>query len=86
MRKPLFLTLLLSLILSFARADGGMWIPLFLSQNEAEMQQLGFHLTADDIYSINHNSMKDAIVLFGSGCTAELISSLKFLAQKPFCR
>ena len=85
MRKPLFLTLLLSLILSFARADGGMWIPLFLSQNEAEMQQLGFHLTADDIYSINHNSMKDAIVLFGSGCTAELISSKGLLLTNHHC-
>ena len=85
MRKPIFLTLLLSLILSFARADGGMWIPLFLSQNEAEMQQLGFHLTADDIYSINHNSMKDAIVLFGSGCTAELISSQGLLLTNHHC-
>ncbi len=85
MRKPLFLTLLLSFILSFARADGGMWIPLFLSQNEAEMQQLGFHLTADDIYSINHNSMKDAIVLFGSGCTAELISSKGLLLTNHHC-
>ena len=85
MRKPLFLTLLLSLVLSFARADGGMWIPLYLSQNEAEMQQLGFHLTADDIYSINHNSMKDAIVLFGSGCTAELISSQGLLLTNHHC-
>ncbi len=79
------MTLLLSLILSFARADGGMWIPLYLSQNEAEMQQLGFHLTADDIYSINHNSMKDAIVLFGSGCTAELISSKGLLLTNHHC-
>ena len=85
MRKPLFLTLFLSLVLSFARADGGMWIPLFLSQNEAEMQQLGFHLTADDIYSINHSSMKDAIVLFGSGCTAELISSQGLLLTNHHC-
>ena len=75
----------MSLILSFARADGGMWIPLYLSQNEAEMQQLGFHLTADDIYSINHNSMKDAIVLFGSGCTAELISSKGLLLTNHHC-
>jgi len=85
MRKSLFLTLLLSFILSFVRADGGMWIPLYLSQNEAEMQQLGFHLTADDIYSINHNSMKDAIVLFGSGCTAELISSQGLLLTNHHC-
>jgi len=85
MRKSLFFTLLFAAILSFAKADGGMWIPLYLSQNEAEMQQLGFHLTADDIYSINHNSMKDAIVLFGSGCTAELISSKGLLLTNHHC-
>lgn len=85
MKKSLLFTLLFAAILSFAKADGGMWIPLYLSQNEAEMQQLGFHLTADDIYSINHNSMKDAIVLFGSGCTAELISSQGLLLTNHHC-
>ena len=85
MKKSLLFTLLFAAIIGFARADGGMWIPLYLSQNEAEMQQLGFHLTADDIYSINHNSMKDAIVLFGSGCTAELISSKGLLLTNHHC-
>ena len=85
MKKSLLFTLLFAAIISFAKADGGMWIPLYLSQNEAEMQQLGFHLTADDIYSINHNSMKDAIVLFGSGCTAELISSQGLLLTNHHC-
>ena len=85
MKKSLFFTLLFAAIISFAKADGGMWIPLYLSQNEAEMQQLGFHLTAEDIYSINHNSMKDAIVLFGSGCTAELISSQGLLLTNHHC-
>jgi len=85
MKKSLLFTLLFAAIIGFARADGGMWIPLYLSQNEAEMQQLGFHLTADDIYSINHNSMKDAIVLFGSGCTAELISSQGLLLTNHHC-
>ncbi len=85
MKKSFLFTLLFAAIFSFAKADGGMWIPLYLSQNEAEMQQLGFHLTADDIYSINHNSMKDAIVLFGSGCTAELISSQGLLLTNHHC-
>jgi len=85
MKKSLLFTLLFAAIIGFARADGGMWIPLYLSQNEAEMQQLGFHLTADDIYSINHNSMKDAIVLFGGGCTAELISSQGLLLTNHHC-
>lgn len=73
MKKTL---LLISLVLFrfIALADEGMWIPLFLGYNEAEMQKMGFHLTADDVYSVNHHSMKDAVVLFGSGCTGELIS------------
>ncbi len=85
MRKNLLFTVLLVVFALFAKADGGMWIPLFLSQNESEMQQLGFRLTADDIYSINHSSMKDAIVLFGGGCTAELISPKGLLLTNHHC-
>ena len=73
MKKLFFLTILLAFRF-IAVADEGMWIPLFLGYNEAEMQQMGFHLTADDVYSVNHHSMKDGIVLFGGGCTGELIS------------
>ncbi len=85
MKKSLLFTIVFSILFAWVRADGGMWIPIYLSQNEAEMQQLGFHLTADDIYSINHNSMKDAIVLFGSGCTAELISNQGLLLTNHHC-
>ncbi len=85
MRKNLLFTVFFMVFTLLAKADGGMWIPLFLSQNEAEMQQLGFHLTADDIYSINHSSMKDAIVLFGGGCTAELISPKGLLLTNHHC-
>lgn len=73
--KRLFLLLFCCLFVTIARADEGMWLPVFLNYNEAEMQQLGFKLTAEDVYSVNHHSMKDAIVLFGGGCTAELVSS-----------
>ena len=56
------------------KADEGMWLPLLLSENEAEMQQLGLQLTANDIYNINNSSLKDAVVSLGGFCTAEIIS------------
>ena len=57
------------------QADEGMWIPLLLDQNEAEMQRMGLQLDAEDIYSINHSSLKDAVVIFGGGCTGEVVSN-----------
>ena len=84
MKKVLLLTALM-MIRFFAMADEGMWIPLFLGYNEAEMQQMGFHLTADDVYSVNHHSMKDGIVLFGGGCTGELISPDGLLITNHHC-
>ena len=85
MKKSIFLTLLFAAILSIARADGGMWLPLFLNYNEAEMQSLGFKLTAEDVYSVNHHSMKDAVMLFGGGCTGELISSQGLVLTNHHC-
>ena len=84
MRKFLLILTCLAFF-NFAKADEGMWIPLFLKYNEAEMQQLGFKLTAEDIYSVNQHSMKDAIVLFGGGCTAELISPEGLLLTNHHC-
>ena len=85
MKKSIFLTLFFAAILSIARADGGMWLPLFLNYNEAEMQSLGFKLTAEDVYSVNHHSMKDAVMLFGGGCTGELISSQGLVLTNHHC-
>ena len=85
MKKSFLFTLLLAVLFVTARADGGMWLPLFLKYNEAEMQQLGFRLTAEDVYSVNHHSMKDAIVLFGGGCTGELISPKGLLLTNHHC-
>ncbi len=84
MKKVLLLTALM-MVRFFTVADEGMWIPLFLGYNEAEMQQMGFHLTADDVYSVNHHSMKDGIVLFGGGCTGELISPDGLLITNHHC-
>ena len=85
MRKSLLLTLLFAAMFSIVRADGGMWLPLFLNYNEAEMQSLGFKLTAEDVYSVNHHSMKDAVMLFGGGCTGELISSQGLVLTNHHC-
>jgi hypothetical protein len=67
-------------------AKEGMWIPLLLEKyNLAEMQEMGFRLTAQDIYDINHASMKDAVVVFGGGCTGEMISPDGLLITNHHC-
>lgn len=67
-------------------AGEGMWIPMLLQQNnEKEMQEMGMNISAEDIYSINHSSMKDAIVLFGRGCTGEIISKEGLLLTNHHC-
>ncbi|MCR4966153.1 MAG: S46 family peptidase [Bacteroidales bacterium] len=85
MKKILLSFLLAFCSFGFLMADEGMWLPIFLNYNEAEMQSLGFKLTAEDVYSVNHHSMKDAIVLFGGGCTGELISSQGLLLTNHHC-
>lgn len=67
------------------RADEGMWLPMLISQNYDEMQRLGLKLTPEQIYSINQNSMKDAIVHFGGGCTGEIISAKGLLMTNHHC-
>lgn len=67
-------------------ADEGMWLPLLLEQlNEKQMQARGLKLTARDLYDINHTSLKDAIVHFGGGCTAELVSPEGLLLTNHHC-
>lgn len=69
-----------------AIAGEGMWIPMLLQQmNEKEMQAMGLKITAEDIYSVNQGSLKDAILLFGRGCTAELISKNGLLLTNHHC-
>jgi len=84
--KKAFLTILTIILLGgIIRADEGMWIPALLQRNEAEMQAMGMRITADDIYSINHSSMKDAVVLFGGGCTGEIVSEQGLLLTNHHC-
>jgi len=85
MKKNIFLILLISFKFFISYADEGMWIPLFIKNNESRMKSMGMKLNAEDIYSINQNSLKDAIVLFGRGCTGELISSEGLLLTNHHC-
>ena len=85
-RQTITAILLLSLLSVPAVADEGMWIPLLIEKyNISLMQENGFKLTAEDIYSINKASMKDAVVLFGGGCTGEFISDKGLLITNHHC-
>ena len=68
-----------------ARADEGMWLPSLISQRIGDMQAKGFRLTAEDVYSVNQASLKDAVVLFGGGCTGELVSDEGLLLTNHHC-
>ncbi|MFM2285346.1 MAG: hypothetical protein RLZZ543_843 [Bacteroidota bacterium] len=78
---------LIFLIFSFRLfADEGMWLPMLLKQmNEKDMKQMGMKISAEDIYSVNKSSMKDAVVLFGRGCTGEVISKEGLLLTNHHC-
>ena len=85
MRKTSIITVILLMASLVARADEGMWLPSLISQRIADMQEKGFRLEAEDIYSINQASLKDAVVLFGRGCTGELISPEGLLLTNHHC-
>ncbi len=85
MRKILLLFLSVFVAVQLS-AKEGMWIPILLEKyNFAEMQKMGFKLSVQDIYDVNHSSMKDAVVIFGSGCTGELISDEGLLITNYHC-
>lgn len=69
-----------------AKADEGMWLPLFLQQlNEKQMKAMGMKISAADIYNINKGSLKDAIVSFGGFCTGEVISEKGLVLTNHHC-
>lgn len=85
--KKLFTILSIVLLLNTTtRADEGMWLlPLIQQLNIEKMQQMGCELSAEEIYSINETSLKDAIVIFGRGCTGEVISDQGLILTNHHC-
>lgn len=85
MKKVLFLIVFLMVGSFSLRADEGMWLPSEIIQKIKDMQAKGFKLSAEDIYSINNSSLKDAVVHFGGGCTGEIISNEGLLITNHHC-
>ena len=86
MKKLLCILAAALLLGTGASADEGMWLlPLLQKMNAGAMKDLGCRLTPDQIYSINHSSLKDAIVQFGGGCTGEKISKEGLLVTNHHC-
>ncbi|MDX5422602.1 MAG: S46 family peptidase [Hymenobacteraceae bacterium] len=87
LKRILSLLLLVSLSTPFAvKADEGMWLPMLIKRlNYTDMQKQGLQLTAEEIYSVNNSSLKDAIVQFGGFCTGEFISPEGLLLTNHHC-
>ena len=85
MKRTLLLLVLLCATTFSAVADKGMWLPSLISSRIKDMKSKGFKLSAEDIYSINQASLKDAVVLFDGGCTGEIVSEQGLLITNHHC-
>ena len=85
MKKLLLLVAMILTGASYVHADEGMWLPSEILKKIKDIQSQGFKLSAEDIYSVNKSSLKDAVVRFGGGCTGELISGEGLLITNHHC-
>lgn len=86
MKKFICFLTVLTVFASGIRADEGMWmLPLLEKMNGKALEEAGCRLSPDQIYSINHSSLKDAVVQFGGGCTGEIISDEGLLVTNHHC-
>ena len=85
MIKRILASALMCLSIFTAQADEGMWLPSLIGSRIKDMRSKGFKLSAEDIYSVNKASLKDAVVQFGGGCTGEFLSAEGLLLTNHHC-
>ena len=85
MKRSLLIVALIFATAFSAVADKGMWLPSLIASRIKDMKQKGFKLSAEDIYSINQASLKDAVVLFDGGCTGEIVTEQGLLLTNHHC-